>query len=216
MGLFDKLKKDTINYDTLKASFYNNFKEAILNFSKSDDNKDVYAIVFDCDNDNGQVCIRYANEKFFKSFMKEYEKYKRIYEKYGKYSLVAYKYSIGDFKYIDFEEKDEMKHFDDTYYYYITEDKYYGDDKPYEIVLENGKKINIKNDLNVLQNMWERIIIENIKELSKESLEINKTDDFIMFMVLHDQSDEEIKKYIMKIVDENTFKKVFIENKLIK
>ena len=47
-------------------------------------------------------------------------------------------------------------------------------------------------------------------------LEINKTDDFAMFMVLHDQSDEEIEKYIKKTVDENTFKKVFIENKLAK
>ena len=131
MGLFDKLKKETLNYNTIKESFYNNFKEAIINFSKSDDNKDVYAIVFDCDNDNGQVCIRYANEKFFEALKKDYEKYKNMFDKYVKYSLVAYKYFTGNFKYIDFEEKDEMKHFDDTYYYYITEDKYYGDDKPY-------------------------------------------------------------------------------------
>ena len=129
---------------------------------------------------------------------------------------MAYKYSTGDFKFIDFEEKNEMKHFDDTYYYYITEDKYYGDDKPYEIIVENGKKTNIKNDLNALQNMWERLIIENINKLLKEDLGIDKTDDYIMFMVLHDQSDEDIKKYINKTVDENTFKKVFIENKLVR
>ena len=139
-----------------------------------------------------------------------------MFEKYGKYSLVAYKYFTGNFKYIDFEEKDEMKHFDDTYYYYITGDNYYGDDKPYEIVVENDKKIDIKNDLTALQDMWERLIIENIKELEKENLGINKTDDFIMLMVLHDQSDEEIEKYIKKAVDENTFRKIFIENKLVK
>lgn len=215
-ALNDNIEKETIDYEIVSKSFYTIFKEAILKFSKSEDNKQVYAIVFDCDNDNGQVCIRYANEKFFEDFMKNYEKYKSMFEKYGKYNLVAYKYSTGDFKFIDFEEKNEMKHFDDTYYYYITEDKYYGDDKPYEIIVENGKKTNIKNDLNALQNMWERLIIENINKLLKEDLGIDKTDDYIMFMVLHDQSDEDIKKYINKTVDENTFKKVFIENKLVR
>ena len=147
---------------------------------------------------------------------RDYEKYKRMFEKYGKYSLVAYKYSTGDFKFIDFEEKDEMKHFNDTYYYYITDDKYYGNDKPYEIVVENGKKIDIKNDLTTLQSMWERLIAESIKQLIQENLGIDKTNDFIMFMVLHDQSDKDIKEYIKKTVNEDTYKKVFINNKLVK
>jgi len=209
-------EKETVDYDLVSKSFYNNFKEAILKFSKNEDNKQVYAIVFDCDNDNGQVCIRYANEKFFEEFMGDYDKYKSMFEKYGKYNLVAYKYSTGNFKFIDFEENDEMKRFDDTYYYYVTEDKYYGDDKPYEIIIENGKNTNIKNDLATLQNMWERLIIENINKLLKEDLGIDKTDDFIMFMVLHDQSDNDIKEYIKKTVDDDTYQKVFINNKLVK
>lgn len=217
MGILDIFnKKETISYELLKKSFYNNFKETIINFSKGNDNKDVYAIVFDCDDENGQICLRYANKKFFDEIMKEYDKYKNMFRNYGKYDLVVYKYFVGDFKFIDFEEQNEMKHFNDSYYYYITEHKYFGEGIPYEIVKYNKQKINIKNDTNSLTNIWENLIIECIKQLMNEDLGIDKTDDFVMFMVYHDQSDEDIKKYMLKTIDENTFDKVFIQNKLVK
>lgn len=210
------IKRPIMDYQILSESFYTNFKEAIIKFAKSEDNKSVYAIVFDCDEDGGQVCIRYANEKYFETIMEDYDKYKKSFESYGKYSLVAYKYYVGDFKFIDFEEKGEMKHFNDTYYYYITEHKYFGEGNPIEIVKYDNNKINIKTDLNYLDELWKKLIIENIKRLQDEDLGIDKTDDFVMFMTLHDQSDEEIKEYLKRTVDDVTYEKVFINNKIIK
>lgn len=56
-----------MKYEELK----NDFREQILctlnDFSTTDQNRNVYAIVFDCDLENGQIVLRYSNLENFES-----------------------------------------------------------------------------------------------------------------------------------------------------
>lgn len=206
-----------MDYETIKQDFYRSFKESLIKFSSLKDNKDIYVIVFDCDSSNGQICIRYGSESDFEERKKDYNKYKESQEKmYGKYAMLEYKYSVGDLKFIEFEEQNEMKHFNETYYYIFTGDNYYGDGEPIEKININGDNIVLNESLEKTKQLWENIIVDCIKKLEIDELGINKTNDFVMYMLDHDLTKKEKEIYVKKIIDEKRYKKVFLKNKVVK
>ena len=64
-----------MDINSLKEQFYEDLAEAIKTFSRNEKNRDVYAMVLDCDSDVGGVCLRYQNRPTFESKLEEYKAY---------------------------------------------------------------------------------------------------------------------------------------------
>lgn len=185
----------------LQESFYHSIKEALDRFVQTGFNTEVYALVFDCDSDGGQICLRYANTAYFNESLKDFEQYKYMFGPYGKYGLRGYKYSVGDFPFIDFEYSPQVQQFLDTYYYYDTGD-YCGEGAPIAGLEETYKEI------------WKDMILSCIRRLKGEYRKLRTTDDFIIFMCDHDQSDEDTEEWIKWTVDSELFSKLLNDSYL--
>lgn len=178
-----------MNIDALKNEFYQCIKTALVSFSKSEGNNDVYVMVLDCDSSVGMVSLRYRNKEHFQKNLETYEK---NYEEYNWaiYGLHGSEYSPGECEFIDYQKSELVEHFMDSYYYHSFGD-YFGEGNPIEDIKDNYKEI-----------FWD-MVVDTIKKLRAEmnQLGINVTDDFIFFHCDHDQSCEELDKMISKTVD---------------
>lgn len=191
-----------INIDELRDAFCNCVVTALDEFSQTEANAGIYALVFDCDSEEtGQICLRYANMAHFNHELENYERYRYMYEPYGKYGLRGYKYCVGDFPFIDLEFPPVVAWFLDSYYYYATGD-YYGEGQPVT-GLENS-----------FRDIWKDMILSCIKKLKASYTGLRVTGDFIIYMCDHDQSDEDTEEWIKWTVDEALFQKLLNDSYL--
>lgn len=207
------LEEMQMNIKKIEEELYASVKKSLMDFAKTDNNKAVYAVVLDCCSDNGQICIRYGNKQHFQENLKDFERYAYLYQPYGKYGLHGMKYSVGDFGFIDFEESEEVKHFLDSYYYYRVGD-YWGEEKPVEVLEVNGHKLKGDDLKEHIKEIWENLILDCIKQLQKNDIGLDITEDFIIFMCDHDISNEEFEQYVKKTVDAALFDKLLAESNL--
>lgn len=194
---------DTKQRQELNNQFYQVIEAAVKKFINTDENKDVYALVFDCEEDTGDVFLRYANERMFQQEMlPNWDRWADMFEPYGKYGLRGLKYAIGDFKFIDYDKGNGLlDHFLQSYYFYEYDRYSHRDDEP----------MDIKDDH---MEIWEDMILACINRL-KENLEgLNMTEDFIVFMCGHDQSYEGTEEYIKRTVPEPLFTKLLKESEI--
>lgn len=179
--------------------FYQCIRDALIEFSKTPNNQNIYAMALDCDSSVGDTWLRFRNRAQFNEHIPEYKKY---FEKWGEgwevYGLHGSEYSVGDFEFIDYNKTKLVKHFTDSYYYYSSGDDYWGEDEPIEDIEENYEDI-----------FWE-MVRETINRLKNEmsELNINIEDDFIFFYCDHDQSDEELDAMISETVDKSLMEKL--------
>lgn len=187
----------SLDVQELQACFYEAVREALDRFALTAENAEVYALVFDCDSDVGQICLRYANAAHFAAMLQSYERYKYMYEPrgYGKYGLRGYKYSVGDFPFIEFDYPAGVTEFLDTYYYYETGD-YCGAGEPIAGLESSYKEI------------WRAMLLSCIRRLKAEYTGLRTTDDFIVYMCDHDQSDEDTEALIQLTVDAGLFNRL--------
>jgi len=85
-----------MDINSLKEQFYEDLAEAIKTFSRNEKNRDVYAMVLDCDSDVGGVCLRYQNRPTFESKLEEYKAYEKKYG-WAVYGLRGSEYAPGEF-----------------------------------------------------------------------------------------------------------------------
>lgn len=191
-----------IDINELQEAFYGCIVNALDQFARTESNFQVYALVFDCDSqETGQISLRYANMDHFNRELENYERYRYMYEPYGKYGLRGYQYSVGDFPFIHFEYPPIVASFLDSYYYYATGD-YCGDGAPV-MGLEKSYR-----------TIWKDMILSCIKRIKKEYSGLRVTDDFIIFMCDHDQSDEDTEEWIKWTVEEELFQKLLNDSYL--
>ena len=101
-----------IKIEDVAERMYQSFKKALADFAKTEDNKEVYAVVFDCNIPYFDVCLRYANARDYEKRSADYDKYADLYKPYGRKGLFGFKYNaVGDFKRIDFAEDSVVKYF---------------------------------------------------------------------------------------------------------
>lgn len=178
-----------MNVKLLKDEFHNSIVDALKKFSESVENQDVYAMVLDCDSSVGMVSLRYRNKSAFESELSTYEEYEK---KYGwkTYGLHGSEYDPGEFAFIEYQKSDFVRHFADSYYYYVV-GEYYGKGEPLDDIEDDYEEI-----------FWD-MIIDTINRLKGEIKEIgiHTTDNFIFFHCDHDQSYEERDKMISMTVD---------------
>ena len=188
--------EQSVDVVLLKNEFYSCIVGALEQFASSEDNKDVYALVFDCDSDVGAISLRYRNRQHFINEVSRYEEYNK---KYGWeiYGLHGSEYEPGEFSFIEYENTKLVKHFTDSYYFYEV-GTYYGEGKPLEDIKDNYREL-----------FW-NLVIETIVRLKDDVLQIgiDTTDNFIIFHCDHDQSYEERDKMICMTVDEETMKRI--------
>lgn len=217
-----------IKIEEIEELMYESFKKAIISFTNTGNNKDVYAIVFDCDISNFCVCIRYANEDDYKKRLIDYDKYAYMYKPYGKKGLWGYKYnSVGDFNRIEWEADATVNYFFKSGYCQSVDAVYYENaDRPADTFEYKGMilKGDVKTELlhccngkfqkdgeffiglaSELSGIFEDIIINCILRFKDDELGLDKTDDFIMFMSDHDISDTTFAEYVSRTVDKNIF-----------
>ena len=191
-----KTNQQDLDMDKLEDEFYSCIVEALKKFAVTEDNKEVYALVFDCDSDVGVISLRYRNKKHFQNEISRYEEYNK---KYGweVYGLHGSEYEPGEFPFIEYEVTKLVKHFQDSYYYYEV-GTYYGEGKPFEAMKENYREL-----------FW-NLVLDTIERLKSEipQIAIHTTDDFIIFHCDHDQSYEDRDKMIRKTVEEEILKRI--------
>lgn len=178
-----------MDINSLNNEFYDCILDTLKNFSTSEKNHDVFAIVFDCDSSVGQIVLRYRNKS---SFECKKSKYKEYQQKYGwpVYGLWGSEYDVGEFEIIKYQPTENVKHFMDSYYYHEVGD-YYGLGEPIEDIKDNYREI-----------YWD-MIVNTINRLKAEisNLGIHTTDNFIIFHCDHDEAQEERKRKISMTVD---------------
>ena len=174
----------------LNHEFYTCIRAALKEFSKTEENREVYVLALDCDSDVGMISLRYNNRLRFLEKIPEYEEYEKEYG-WNVYGLYGSEYDVGEFGFINYKNTELVKHFKDSYYYHSM-GVYFGEDEPMEDIKDNRKEI-----------LW-TMVTEAIIRLKEEigELEIDTVDDFIFFACDHDQSDEERMVMMRRTVDQ--------------
>ena len=165
----------------LQKEFHECIKKALIAFSQTEENKDVYAFVFDCDSDVGMISFRYNNLTRFENTKREYADDDMVI-----YGLHGLEYSVGEFGFIDYQKTDLVAHFTASYYYHRIGD-YFREDEPIE---------EIKDDF---EDIFWHMIEDTIQQLQS---------DIVMFYCDHDQSQEARDVMIAKTVDAAFMKKL--------
>lgn len=191
-----------MKYEELKNDFKEQIVHTLNDFSATGQNKNVYAIVFDCDLSNGQIVLRYSNLENFEKLKQSWEKYKYMYKPYGQNGLFGLKYnSIGDFPMLKYTYSGMTKHFLDSYYYYRMDD-YWGEGTPIDIIETDGQVLEGDNLVEELENIFIKMITDTIGEIKDISGLINYSDDYLVFMCDHDISNEDLEEWIRKTNDD--------------
>ena len=158
----------------LNHEFYKCIRAALKEFSKTEENREVYVLALDCDSDVGMISLRYNNRLRFQEKIPEYEEYEKEYG-WKVYGLCGSEYDVGEFGFINYKNTELVKHFKDSYYYHSTGD-YLGEGEPMEEIKDNREEI-----------LW-TMVTEAIIRLKEETgeLGIDTVDDFIFFACGHD------------------------------
>ncbi len=189
-----------MKYEELRNDFKGQIISVLEDFAKTEQNKAVYAIAFDCDFENGTIVLRYANDEVFEKLKEDWEDYAYMYKPYGQNGLFGLKYnSIGDFVMLKYEYSGLTGSFQDSYYFYSVGD-YYGEGEPISEIEIDGSVLSGEELEDEISDIFERMIIETIEDVKNMSV-INFDKDCIVFMCDHDISNEDFKMWVEKTND---------------
>ncbi len=196
-----------MRYEEIKNDFIKQIMETLDAFAKTEENKEVYAIVFDCDYETGQIVLRYSNNRVFQELTKHFEEYRDLYEPYGKNGLFGMKYnSVGDFPELKAQYEEITNDFLDSYYYYSVGD-YYGDSELIDKIeigneVMEGEELEIQGEKSDgIAYIYTRLVMDTIDYVKENIAKIDITNDFLIFMCDHDISNEEFEEYVRKTND---------------
>ena len=199
-----------MTFSELKEHFYQSMYRELLAFSETENTKDIYSLVFDCESEIAQISLRYGNEAHYAKRSKEFEKYADLFEG-RRNGLNGYKYSVGDFAFIGSIEAsgyiflhfdEHTKHFLDSCYYHNV-GEYYGEDDPIE-QLDSGEVL--KKD--TVTELFYEMIIECIERLKQNIRFLNVTEDFIFYMCDNTFASDRNEELMKKTVDPETIDKL--------
>ena len=220
-----------IKIEDVAERMYQSFKKTLADFAKTEDNKEVYAVVFDCNIPYFDVCLRYANARDYQKRSADYDKYADLYKPYGKKGLFGFKYNaVGDFKRIDFAEDSAVKYFRSSGCCQSAEAVYYDDaDRPADTFSYRGEMLrgDVETELMhyddgafqkdgafflglapKLMELFEEMVVSCILRLKEDELGLDQTDDFIMFMCGHDESNADFAAHVSRTVEKDLFEQL--------
>ena len=173
-------------------------EKKIIEFSKGEENKDVYAVVLEIDTEVGQIGISInTNEALENTIKQHYPNYsmERI------LGLSGLKYNPGDFSYRFFEEflSNESNEILNAYYCINNE----------HFISEISKPIAFKSDF--FDHALLLIGINIVNRLKSTFQCLNKTSDFIAYPCINDIDTDTLLSLIKKTNSLETINKVFPE-----
>lgn len=167
-------------------------KNCILDFASSQNNKDVYALVFDLNEDYGDVQVSINTEEGLK---------KTIVSTYSDYTedqisgLNGLKYSSGDFAFFDIcKFPEEINEWSSNYNAYL---------------------FSLKSDTAYFNNIerFSDTICQVLDDLDLAIAQLDKTEEFIAYHCFHDVDEETDIRLLLKSISQDRFDEVFPEYK---
>lgn len=180
-----------LDFNMYKSLLIDHFRTNLENFAKTVNNKEVYAVVLDSHATYGTVNMRW-NTVF--DFEKRVEKFYASYTEDRLNGISGVKYSVGDFYYEDSIQPNEIKTFGLSYDETIT--NYFDNEDDHS--------------LNELMEKFINVLVEILDELKPTLSLLNKTDNFIAYIVEHD---EDVDTYIRRTVTIEEYYRAFPEIK---
>lgn len=180
-----------IDFNLLKSLLLNHFRNNLEKFAITTENKEVYAVILDCHATYGSVNMKWNTVNSFKKYTDKH------YSSYTPDRLLSFRgveYNVGDFSYEDSKQSEEINEFEQLYEALLSE---YFDSED-------------EDSSNELSQKFINTLVEIIYELAPTFSQLNKTDDFIAFIVEHDS---DYYEYIKKTVTIEDYYKAFPEIK---
>jgi hypothetical protein len=175
---------EILNFLELEESLLNDCKRIINDFANSDENKDVYAFVIYSNPTYGELLVYWNTLDSFQKYIDKHYPHWTYKQIYGDGGLL---FSVGDFSYQAFDFSERTEEFIEKYVPIIESD------------LEENEWWNYYNGFVKAQ-------INVIDKLKNEFQLLNKTGDFIAYVIDADKWDHEL---MSMTVPENSFKKLF-------
>ncbi|MFF2912679.1 DUF4303 domain-containing protein [Paenibacillus sp. NPDC057934] len=186
------------DFSLFKEVFIEHCSRTLEDFSKTEGNQDVYAVVLDAEPTYGRVLLRWNT---LAALQKTIESYYDSYTPNQVNGRNGLKFNAGDFSYEDPAQPEVMDEFAYLLEYRLSElyDKEEVDDDAPEI-----------QEANDLRAKFIEMLIEVVDELQDVMQLLNKTDDFMAFVVDHD---EDYFQYLDRTVSQETYYRAFPEMK---
>ncbi|RAP27632.1 hypothetical protein C2W64_00781 [Brevibacillus laterosporus] len=157
-----------MNYKSLVENLVLQYSKVIKEFSQSEDNKNVYALLFHVDPYHGAITLYLNNESKLKETVLRYQ---NMYPN-DSYTEESLRHSSGDFSFVYHADKlsSNIKDLLKTYYNLVVEEIDYEDTERYWIELFTFTKA----------------IKRTLQKLEQYILLLDKTDNFDSYIEFHD------------------------------
>lgn len=179
------------DFSLWKSTLLNHFRNNLEKFATTTENKEVYAVILDCQAAYGSVNMKWNTVDSFKIYA---EKHCSSYPPDQLLGSRGVEYNVGDFSYEDSKQPEEINKFEQWYETILSE---YFDQEDEE-------------SWNELTQKFIHTLVEIIDELAPTFSKLNTTGDFIAFIVEHDS---DYYEYIKKTVTIEDYYKAFPEVK---
>ncbi|SFS40892.1 DUF4303 domain-containing protein [Paenibacillus sp. 453mf] len=177
------------DFSLWKSTLLNHFRNNLEEFATTTENKEVYAVILDCHATYGSVNMKWNTVDSFKKYVEKY------YSSYTSHELLGSRgveYNVGDFSYEDSKQPEEINKFEHLY----------------ETILSKYIDREDEESSNELTQKFINTLVEIINELTPTFSRLNKTDNFISFVVEHDS---DYYEYINRNVTLEDYYKAFPE-----
>lgn len=182
--------EDIIDWESFKDCLTRVYTKVIEEFSDTDENKDVYVFVVCTDCNNHSVTMYFNTLAYLNKIVESYS------EKYGdEYTARSLKYSIGDFKFEEYPDELSVFHFPLSDYFSSIPTN----------TTEECVRFNEIYD--AYSEYFINCMIEVVKRLEPVLSRLNRTADFVAYVIDHDAEDEFL--YVKETVPEEILKVVF-------
>ncbi|MEO1037027.1 MAG: DUF4303 domain-containing protein [Pseudomonadota bacterium] len=178
------------NYSHLRRILATAASEALMRFADSADNNDVYAVVFDTNEEYGSVILSLNTESALAEWRsKTYPHY----EDHHVYALHGLRYNPGDFTFMDYGLVSEAQRpWAEQFESYFS-----------GLKSENARQKNLQQ--------FSQAVVQALDDLAESFQRLNKTHDFVAFHCYHDATEETVERLVRLSVDPKTFDRVFPE-----
>jgi hypothetical protein len=180
------------DFSELKKILVTSTRRALQQFSASEHNEQVYAVVFDTMEEYGTTILSLNTVAALKQRREDVYSHYTDEQVAGLFGL---KYNPGDFSFMDFggvgeDQRDWAQAF--------------------ETYLDT-----LKSEAAIARNIekFSDTVAAAIRDLKDDLQQLDQTDDFVVFHCFHDVDNETIERLVRKTVDDDVFDRVFPEIK---
>ncbi|MGI9263759.1 MAG: DUF4303 domain-containing protein [Gammaproteobacteria bacterium] len=178
------------NFSELHNILVTSTRRALLDFSASEHNEEVYAVVFDMMEEYGNTILSLNTVSALEQ--RRAEVYPHYTDDQVK-GLFGLKYNPGDFAFIDIGGEGE-------------DQRVWA--QSFELYLET-----LKSEAAIARNIerFSDTVVSVIRDLEGDLKQLDQTGDFVVFHCFHDVDNETIERLVRKTVDDDAFDSTFPE-----